>query len=113
MNLPVEVKIDGRPARLNEHVSRNLLLVAREAIRNAIAHAEPTRIKVLLSFAATRVQLEIRDDGCGFVAGAARSAVTDHFGIIGMRERVEQMGGSFDLRTSPGEGTSAIAVLPL
>jgi ligand-binding sensor domain-containing protein/signal transduction histidine kinase len=113
MNLPVEVKIDGRPTRLNEHVSRNLLLVAREAIRNAIAHAEPTRIKVLLSFAASRVQLEIQDDGCGFVAGAVRSAAADHFGIIGMRERVEQMGGSFDLRTSPGEGTSAIAVLPL
>jgi glucose-6-phosphate-specific signal transduction histidine kinase len=50
---------------------------------------------------------------CGFAADSLRFSATDHFGITGMRERVEQMGGSFTLRSSPGEGTSAIAVLPL
>ena len=113
MHLPVEVRVEGEAAALPEGVSRNLLLVAREAIRNAVAHADPSHIEVHLSFAGARLQLEIRDDGCGFAADCLPLAATDHFGITGMRERVEQMGGSFTLRSSPGEGTSAIAVLPL
>lgn len=72
-----------------------------------------SRIDVRLSFQDARVQLEIRDDGCGFAADSLRVSNTDHFGITGMRERIEQMGGSFTQPSAPGEGTSAIAVLPL
>jgi two-component sensor histidine kinase len=113
VNLPIGVTVDGQPPRLPENISRNLLLVAREAIRNAIAHAEPTRIDVSLCVAGSHLRLEIRDDGCGFPADSAPFAATDHFGITGMRERVEQIGGRFDLRSSPGHGTSAIAMLTI
>jgi len=112
-NVPVEVKIDGLAPPLPETLNRNMLLVAREAIRNSVAHSGAARIDVCLSFAPSRLDLEIRDDGCGFAAGRPDFCPTDHFGITGMRERVEQLGGSFSLRSAPGEGTSINASLPL
>jgi signal transduction histidine kinase len=90
-----------------------MLLVAREAIRNSVAHSGAARIHVYLSFAPARLDLEIRDDGCGFAADRPDFCPTDHFGITGMRERVEQLGGSFSLQSIPGEGTSINASLPL
>jgi signal transduction histidine kinase/ligand-binding sensor domain-containing protein len=112
-NVPVEVKIEGALSPLPETLNRNMLLVAREAIRNSVAHSGAARIEVSLSFAPARLHLEIRDDGCGFAADRPDFCPTDHFGITGMRERVEQLGGSFSVRSVPGEGTSINASLPL
>ncbi|HEY4086279.1 MAG TPA: two-component regulator propeller domain-containing protein [Bryobacteraceae bacterium] len=112
-NVPVEVKIEGPRPPLPETLNRNMLLVAREAIRNSVAHSGAARIDVYLSFAPARLDLEIRDDGCGFAADRPDFCPTDHFGITGMRERVEQLGGSFSLQSAPGEGTSINASLPL
>jgi signal transduction histidine kinase len=111
--LPVEVKIEGPRPQLPETLNRNMLLVAREAIRNSVAHSGAARIEIHLSFAPTRLDMEIRDDGCGFPAERPDFCPTDHFGITGMRERVEQLGGSFSLRSAPGKGTSINASLPL
>jgi signal transduction histidine kinase len=112
-NLPVEVRIKGSRPPLPETLNRNMLLVAREAIRNSVAHSGAARIDIYLSFAPARLDLEIRDDGCGFAADRPDFCPTDHFGITGMRERVEQLGGSFSFRSAPGEGTSINASLPL
>jgi ligand-binding sensor domain-containing protein/signal transduction histidine kinase len=112
-NVAVQVKTDGLQQPLPESVSRNLLLVAKEAVRNSVAHSGAARIEVHLSFAPARLDLEIRDNGCGFAAARPDLCPTDHFGITGMRERVEQMGGSFTLRSAPGEGTGVFASLPL
>jgi signal transduction histidine kinase/sugar lactone lactonase YvrE len=111
--VPVEVKVEGPRSPLPETLNRNLLLVAREAIRNSVAHAEPARIEVHLAFAPGRLDLEIRDDGRGFPTDRMGFIPVDHFGITGMRERVEQLGGSFSLRSVPGEGTSVTASVPL
>jgi ligand-binding sensor domain-containing protein/two-component sensor histidine kinase len=113
VNLPVEVKMDGDPPLLPEDVSRNLLLIAREAIRNAVAHAEACRIHVFLSFSAMHLRLEIHDDGCGFIADEATFSAHEHFGITGMRERAAQLDGSFALCSQPGAGTSVIVILPI
>jgi len=112
VNLPVEVKIDGDPPFLPEDLSRNLLLIAREAIRNAVAHAEPSRIQVFLSSSAMHLRLEIHDDGCGFVVDEATFSTHEHFGITGMRERATQMAGSFAVSSQPAAGTRVIVVLP-
>jgi len=112
-NVPIEVKIEGSRPVLPEILNRNMLLVAREAIRNSVAHSGAARIEVYLSFTPTRLDLEIRDDGCGFAAERPDLCPANHFGITGMRERVEQLGGSFTLRSAPGEGTSIHASVPL
>jgi ligand-binding sensor domain-containing protein/two-component sensor histidine kinase len=112
VNIPVELRVEGEAWPLPESFSRNLLLVAREALRNAVAHAEPPSIGVMLAFTASELRIEVRDDGCGFEWDAGKFSAADHFGITGMRERLEQMGGSFALRTRPGNGATVVAVLP-
>jgi ligand-binding sensor domain-containing protein/signal transduction histidine kinase len=109
--IPVRADIQGTPMPLDDTADRNLLLVAREAIRNAVVHAQPRQIDVALCFEPSAVRLEVNDDGCGFTSEPARENV--HYGIVGMRERVEQSGGTFELVSSPGHGTRVIARLPL
>ncbi len=109
--IPVRADITGTPAPLDTAAGRNLLLVAREAIRNAVSHANPREIVVKLAFDPAEVRLEVCDDGAGFTPEMARE--NGHFGITGMRERVEHLGGVFNLRSSPGHGTTVIACLPV
>jgi signal transduction histidine kinase len=88
-------------------------LVAREALRNAASHGSPSRISALLAFDPEGVRLEIADDGHGFDPSAMDSTNGTHCGIEGMRERIIQLGGSFQLRSAPGHGTSVIARVPI
>ena len=109
--IPVRTEIEGVPTALDETVNRNVLLVAREAIRNAVIHAQARQINVALRFEPAAVRLEVNDDGHGFMPETVRENV--HYGIVGMRERVEQSGGTFQIVSSPGHGTRVIAGLPL
>jgi ligand-binding sensor domain-containing protein/signal transduction histidine kinase len=108
--IPVSTEFDGPPASLGNTGDRNLLLVAREAIRNAVTHAHAAGIQLRLHFDPTEVRLEVSDDGKGFNPSASRD--NGHYGIIGMRERVEQSGGVFQMISSPGQGTRVRATLP-
>ena len=110
--IPVETEVVGSPTLLEGMAGRNLMLVAREAVRNAIAHGSPGRIKIRICFDPNEVQLEVSDDGRGF-SPRSEDGGDGHYGIIGMRERVEQLGGSLQLRSSPGQGTMVSASLPL
>jgi signal transduction histidine kinase len=67
---------------------------------------------VRLEYRATTVQLEVTDDGVGFDAQREVSVESRHFGLIGMRERAETAGGSFQVTSSPGAGAKVIATLP-
>ncbi len=111
--IPIEVECKGDRPRLDEPMLRGILLVAREAIRNAANHAAPRSIRIQLCFEAGEARLEVADDGCGFVPDDDSADIGDHYGIIGMKERVVQLGGRFQLRSSPGSGTAVIACLPL
>ena len=110
--IEVETQIVGT-ASLDPETDRAIMLVGREALRNAVAHAHPRRIEVKVVFGARRVDLEVNDDGDGFEAGANGSGESKHFGLIGMRERVEESGGTFSVQTNPGRGTRVAARLPL
>jgi signal transduction histidine kinase len=111
--IPIDVEFAGAPPDIAEPTLRNILLVAREAIRNAANHGSPGRIRIQMSFEPNEACLEVRDDGRGFAPAAELMEANGHYGIVGMRERVEQSGGSFLLNSSPGHGTSVIARLPL
>jgi ligand-binding sensor domain-containing protein/signal transduction histidine kinase len=110
---PVTLEVSGDEVRLTESTCRALLLVTREAIRNAVQHGAPNAIEVRLAFGPTGVVLEVRDDGCGFEASAECFAEEGHFGILGMRERMEQIWGALEVESRPGKGTTVTARLPL
>jgi signal transduction histidine kinase len=95
---------------LPNFVAGNLLLVAQEAISNAIRHAAATAIDVDVAFAADGgLTLVVRDDGRGFVPGTEAGPAQGHFGLQGMRERIERLGGTFTVETAPGAGTTVTA----
>jgi ligand-binding sensor domain-containing protein/signal transduction histidine kinase len=111
-NADVETEIEGERIPLDPLTDRTLLLVGREALRNSVSHGKPARICVRIAFEATRVRMEVRDDGKGFDSDFALLESKGHYGIIGMRERVEQLGGEFALQSRPGEGTVVTALFP-
>ena len=80
---------------------------------NAITHARPTSVLVELSFAPTSVGLRVKDDGRGFEVEGAIAAGNGHFGLVGIAERVEQLGGELALTSSPGKGTEVLVKVPL
>jgi two-component system sensor histidine kinase DegS len=86
--------------------------VVQEALTNVTRHARANRIEVTLSAAADQLEITVADDGVGFdPANAGQDR--DHHGLVGMRERVELIGGRFDIESRSGTGTRIHATLPL
>jgi len=100
-----------RGERLAAPVETALFRIVQEAVNNVIRHAEARHLSVTLTRNADRVQLCIADDGQGFDAQLPRSVT--HIGLWSMAQRVEQLGGQFELHSVPGQGTIVNAVLPL
>ena len=101
----------GEPCAVDETVARQLLLVVQEAVLNAVHHGRAKSISVRLTFerAGAAVHVEVRDDGCGFTVGLQPGPALGHFGIQGMRERVDSIDGTFELESRPGAGTTVRA----
>jgi signal transduction histidine kinase len=100
-------------ARLSADTETVLYRVAQEALLNAARHASATDVSVRIERSGASVVLSIDDDGVGFTHEQARARLRDgHFGLVGMRERIELGGGSWQLDSSPGHGTRITAMLP-
>ncbi len=110
LNTPVQYCVTGSPFALSHPIAHDLLMVAREAVFNALLHGSPTRVDVTLAYGPNQLTLRVVDDGCGFDADA-KELKGHHFGLRGMRERIERSGGRFRLETAPGEGASIEAQL--
>ncbi len=101
----IVVESDGGARRLPGRIENNLLRIASEAVTNAVKHARARRIVVRVEFGADSVRLCVGDDGRGFDTEAAMSLGKGHYGLLGIRERAEKMGGELELRGGPGRGT--------
>jgi signal transduction histidine kinase/sugar lactone lactonase YvrE len=109
----VEVQVTGPFQNLPEDMEHNLLRIAQEAITNASKHAQASRIDVRLERTTKTVSLKIIDNGCGFQVDDAFAGMGGHFGLIGIRERAERIGGEFRLQSEPGAGTEVEVTVPL
>lgn len=107
----ITTRVDGARFELPQFVAGNLLLVAQEAIHNALRHADANDIEVVASFdpAVGEVTVRVADDGCGFTPGKQPGPDQGHFGIAGMRERIERLGGSVSVTSTPDGGTVVTA----
>jgi ligand-binding sensor domain-containing protein/signal transduction histidine kinase len=94
-------------------VENNLLRIGQEAVGNAVRHAQARTISVSLDFDAREVRLGVKDDGRGFDPRAYDDGAGGHFGLVGMRERAEQMGGSAVVTSAHGEGTEVVVRIPI
>jgi len=73
-------------------------------VTNAVRHASPNRVEIRLRFEGRRVELAVEDDGRGF-SGPAPSIEQGHYGITGMKERAQQIGGTLTVDSRAGSGT--------
>jgi signal transduction histidine kinase len=87
-----------------------LFRIAQEAVNNALKHSQGTSLDVYLSRDGDDITLRVTDNGIGF---PPESQGDDGVGLLGMQRRAFQLGGSFRVRTAPGQGTLAIARIPL
>jgi signal transduction histidine kinase len=78
-----------------------------------LKHARANRIALKLRIDTSRLNLQVTDDGCGFDPDNVFASAKGHFGLIGMRERAERLGGELRLESHPGEGTQLDVTVPL
>ncbi len=109
----VAVEVTGTWVRLPEEMEQHLLRIVQEAVTNALKHAGASRIGVSLHQEAQNLHLRIADNGRGFDPQNVFSSQAGHFGVIGMRERAERLGGKLRFASNPGEGTEVEVTVPL
>ncbi|MEO0793904.1 MAG: ATP-binding protein [Verrucomicrobiota bacterium] len=98
------VEVQGSPRRLQSSAERNLLLIAREAVTNAVRHGSPQHVNICLSYSLNAFRLTVTDDGHGF--DPRNSSRPGHFGLVGMRERVSRLGGKIRIESQIKQGTT-------
>ena len=102
------------PGRLSRELETACFRVVQEAVTNVVRHARASRVRVDLALDGTALLLAVQDDGVGFdvAAAQARARGGQSLGILGMEERVSQLGGSFSIDSNSSEGTRICVRLP-
>lgn len=107
----IRAQSSGPARRLAPMIENNLLRIGQEAVSNAVKHAQARTIELALHFESARVRLLVRDDGRGFDPAGPRAE--GHFGLRGMKERVEQMNGELSIRGGEAGGTCVEVAVPV
>jgi two-component system sensor histidine kinase DegS len=112
--LPVEMQEQGNEHELEADLQRAVVRIVGEALRNVAQHAAARHATVTLSYRDTDVVVTVADDGAGFdlPTMSASAEANSHFGLIGMRERAEAVGGRVVVTSTPGSGTTVEATIP-
>ena len=107
------VHTSGNLGEVPEFVAGNLLLIVQEAVYNALRHGRPATVHVAVSDepATQSIRVDVRDDGRGFAVGDAQGVEQGHFGLHGMRERAERLGGTLAIESTPEGGTTVRATV--
>jgi signal transduction histidine kinase len=110
----VDVNVHARldPALVPRRAAMALYAVAREALANAVRHARPGGVEIVLGAGDGRVRLEVTDDGSEFDLREARGR-SDAAGLFAMRERLALVDGELEVTSAPGRGTRIVATAPL
>ena len=106
------VIVEGEQRLLHPLLRDEIYRIGREALRNAFRHARAQQIEVELKYSPSQLRVLIRDDGRGIEPEILRSGRDGHWGLSGMRERAEQIGGRFHVYSSPMAGTEVELTVP-
>ena len=102
--------VTGAPPQLPIEVEEHLLRISQQALTNVLQHAQARNVRVRLAFAVQQVRLVIQDDG----RGLDYTNKGDHgFGLTGMQQRAEQIGGSLTISSTLGRGTTVTVTVPV
>jgi len=112
---PVTLKVTGKETRLGSMLEVAIFRLVQEAVNNARKHAQASTIQVEIDFADDRsVSIRVEDDGVGFDIERLKAEWFDResFGLMSMKERIELLGGEFDVTSALGQGTRLVARVP-
>jgi len=111
----VDVEVTGQRKRLPSEIETALYRIAQEALTNVAKHAKANHAWIRLHIGEREVRLTVSDDGIGMdVEEAQRAAACGRgWGLAGICERVQLIGGHLDLRSAPGEGTEVTVRVPI
>ena len=113
--LQVDFYCTGHEQRLERDVELALYRIAQEALSNVVRHAKASHATLKIDFSEHEIKLEISDDGIGFITPTSPTdfASSGHFGLLGMRERSELIGGRLEVKSEAGVGTQVSVRLPV
>jgi PAS domain S-box-containing protein len=101
--------IDPRDIQASDAYATTVFRVIQESLTNVARHAKASRVGIWLRQSQNSMQLEIRDNGCGFAYDKQQPS---GFGVIGMQERVTELGGTLTVQSLPGQGSAILIDLP-
>jgi signal transduction histidine kinase len=99
---------EGKPWPLSNEWEENLLRIGQEVLTNTLRHARARHFNAHLAFEPRGLRFELRDDGAGFDP----ASLSEGLGLLGIKERVEMMGGELTIQSAEGRGTAIFASLP-
>jgi signal transduction histidine kinase/ligand-binding sensor domain-containing protein len=108
----IDVIVEGRERSLTAVAGNDLLQIGRQAITNAFQHSQARKIHVLLSYGQQDLRIRVEDNGRGMTSETLNLRRSGHFGITGMHERAERLGGSLSIRSLVGKGTEVNLSVP-
>jgi PAS domain S-box-containing protein len=113
--LQAHFETEDAPQALAPEIETACFRVAQEAINNVLRHARARNLWLRLFTSGGRLAISVRDDGGGFDLESVRQRAANgsSLGLVGMEERMALAGGSFELRSAPGQGTVVLASFPL
>lgn len=106
-------RTSGQPRVLPSDVQAAILRICQESLSNATRHAKAGDVAVTLSFDNAEVRLEVQDNGMGFDIDTVRSTDGSGFGMLGMEQRANLLGGTFSVQSAKGRGTTVEARVPV
>ncbi|HEY6963842.1 MAG TPA: ATP-binding protein, partial [Erythrobacter sp.] len=109
----VPIQLTGTPRAVAPAIIDDLLAVLGEALGNAARHSQASRIEVGVRFGRRSFTAHVRDNGIGMHESVlSEGAAPGHFGLVGMKERIEAIGGRFTVESASGFGTEIELRLP-
>lgn len=101
----VSVRFAGHRAQISDSTAYALLSILRELTANAVVHGHATSVRIAGEQLPQTIRFSVQDNGCGFDPAARPGQNDGHFGLDGIRERLNRLGGTLDIRSRPCEGT--------
>lgn len=113
-DIPVEFRYKGRVARYSSTIEVAIFRIIQEALNNAQKHAKAKMIQIGIDLKPDTIVIIVKDNGQGFdLEGFMSETNRDSFGLLGMKERIELLGGHFNIKSKIGQGTEIHVSIPL
>ena len=103
----VAVRFAGPRTAISDSTAHGVLNAVRELVSNAVRHGEASKIRIAGEVRNGTLSVSVRDDGCGFDPANRPGQAEGHFGLDGIAERIERLGGTFEIKSAPGKETKA------